>query len=250
MNSFLTALQFLTRINLVRQDSVSSESFGRSVKFFTLIGAIIGLILAAVDYIGFNHLPINLLATVLIVGEILLTGGLHCDGLMDTMDGVFSGRSRERMLEIMKDSRVGANGVMAFGLFLLVKWSLLVDVLPVFSCWILFVMPVLGRFAMVIAITVFPYARPEGIGKAFAEFAGRRTLIIAGMFALICLLPLGLPAVINWAVTGVFAIVFCRGISKTLGGLTGDVYGAVTEITELVVLAMFLLERKMDCLWF
>ena len=80
---------------------------------------------------------------------------------MDTMDGIFSGRSKERMLEIMKDSRVGANGVMAFTLLMLMKWSLLMDLSPLLLPHALLVMPLLGRFAMTIGITSFPYARQQ-----------------------------------------------------------------------------------------
>ena len=169
---------------------------------------------------------------------------------MDTMDGVFSVRSRERMLEIMKDSRVGANGVMAFGVFLLLKWSLLLDLLPVTAGPALFVMPVASRLAMVIAITAFPYARPEGIGKAFAQYSGRYSLLFAVVTALLFVLPLGITAGVSLAAVVLFSLAFCRRMTKTLGGLTGDVYGALTEISGLVVLAVFLLAREWGLFWF
>lgn len=248
MRGMITALQFLTRINLFRQNEVSPEEFGRSVKFFPLVGAIIGAVLAAVN-LAADYVPIHLLAAALITAEIVITGGLHCDGLMDTMDGIFSVRSRERMLEIMKDSRVGANGVMAFGLFLLVKWSLLLDLLPVASGAALFAMPVIGRLAMVIGITAFPYARPEGIGKAFAEFSERYALVFAGITTVLLIAPLGVPAAFSLAAVIGFAIIFCRRVTKLLGGLTGDVYGALAESAELIVLLVFLLEREWGLLW-
>lgn len=249
MRGLITALQFLTRIHLFKQKEVTSEDFGRSVKFFPLIGAVLGAVLAGINYAAADYFPIHLLAAVLITVEIFLTGGLHCDGLMDTMDGIFSVRSRERMLEIMKDSRVGANGVMAFGLFLLVKWSLLLDLLPVASGIALFIMPVLGRLAIVIGVTAFPYARPEGIGKAFAQFAGRGSLIFAAVTAVFLTVPLGVAATLSFAAAVCFVVVFCRYVTGILGGLTGDVYGASAEITELVVLLVFLLEREWGVLW-
>jgi len=249
MQAMVTALQFLTRINLSRQNEVSPEDFGRSVKFFPLVGAIIGAILAAINYLAADFFPIHLLAATLITAEIVITGGLHCDGLMDTMDGIFSVRSRERMLEIMKDSRVGANGVMAFALFLLIKWSLLLDLLPVASGAALFTMPVIGRLAMVIAITVFPYARPEGIGKAFAQYSERYALVFAAIITVFFTAPFGIAAAVSLAAVIGFALVFCRRTTKLLGGLTGDVYGALTEMSELVVLLVFLLEREWRILW-
>lgn len=240
MNNFLTALQFLTRIQLVRQDSVPPAAFGAAVKYFPLVGALIGALLAAFCHLAAHQLSIHTLAAALIVLEIALTGGLHCDGLMDSADGLLSGRSRERMLEIMKDSRVGAHGVVAFVLLVLVKWSLLLDLLPSAPLAAIFVMPVLGRLAMVIAITVFPYARPEGIGKAFAAGAGRPALMVAAVFALACVLPLGPAAFAALFAVVFFALAFGRYATRALGGLTGDTYGAVSELSEVVVLTVYL----------
>ncbi|QDR80366.1 Adenosylcobinamide-GDP ribazoletransferase [Sporomusa termitida] len=241
LNDFFTGLQFLTRIRVIEQTDWSPDSFGRSVKYFTLIGAIIGLILAVINYALSQFLPAHVLAAVIILAEIVLTGGLHCDGFMDTADGVFSGRPRERMLEIMKDSRVGANGVVAFGLLLLLKYSLIVDMTPAMLTSALLVMPVAGRLAMVISITSFPYARPDGMGKAFAQYAGRSTLLIAVIAALVIVLPLGLTAAVS-AGAGVLAgVLSARYFAGVLGGLTGDTYGAVTYLTELMALLVFVI---------
>lgn len=239
MQDFFTGLQFLTRIRLVEQNDWSPESFGRSVKYFTLIGGIIGVILAGLNYALSQLLPPHVLAAVLILAEIILTGGLHCDGFMDTADGVFSGRSRERMLEIMKDSRVGANGVVAFVMLMLVKYSLIIDMTPTMLTAALIVMPIAGRMAMVIGITSFPYARLDGMGKAFAEYAGRSTLIMAASAALLMIIPLGTQATIIGAGAALFGVLAARYIANVLGGLTGDVYGAITELTELAVLLFF-----------
>lgn len=242
MKDFFTGLQFLTRIRLIEQTDWSPDSFGRSVKYFTLIGLIIGLILAGLNYVLSQLLPAHALAAVLILSEILLTGGLHCDGFMDTADGVFSGRSRERMLEIMKDSRVGANGVVAFGLLLLVKYSLIIDMTPTMLPLALLVMPVAGRMAMVISVTSFPYARPDGMGKAFAQYAGRTTLAIAAVIALAVIVPLGTEAIISAGGALFIGILAARYFANVLGGLTGDTYGAVTELTELAALLLFVMQ--------
>ncbi|MDD4600268.1 Adenosylcobinamide-GDP ribazoletransferase [bioreactor metagenome] len=248
MHEFITGLQFLTRIKVTNQSEWLPDSFGRSVKFFPLIGAVIGMLLVAINYIIDCYLPElgiycppHVLATILTAAPILITGGLHCDGFMDTMDGIFSGRSRERKLEIMKDSRVGANGVTAFTLLILLKWSLLTDIAPSVLPLALFSMPVLGRFAMVIGITVFPYARPDGMGKAFAQHAGRTTLVIAALLTLILIIPLGKLALLGGVAVIVFALLFAKYATKMLGGLTGDVYGAMTELAEILVLVTFLL---------
>ncbi|MCE5287420.1 MAG: adenosylcobinamide-GDP ribazoletransferase, partial [Pelosinus sp.] len=194
LNDFITGLQFLTRLRLFQQNQWSAEGFGRSVKFFPMVGAIIGLLLTSFNFLLSVYLPQwirgsfeHVAAALLIIACIFITGGLHWDGFMDTMDGIFSGRSPERMLEIMKDSRVGANGVMAAGLLFLVKWSLFMDISPQKLVLALFVMPIIARFAMVVGITCFPYARPEGMGKAFKEYAGKSTLVFAAIFTFVIL---------------------------------------------------------------
>lgn len=132
MRSFFTALQFLTRIHLVEQRDLTAADFGRSTRCFPLVGAVLGaLYLLAAWLLGAWHGGVSHTgAAVLVLLPILLTGGLHCDGFMDTVDGLFSGRSRTRMLEIMKDSRTGSFGVVAFGVCLLLDWSLMLDLLP------------------------------------------------------------------------------------------------------------------------
>ena len=247
MKNFITGLQFLTRIHISKQSAWSPESFGRSVKFFPLIGAILGIILVMINhlfaeylpFIGF-YMPPHVLATLLIIVNIILAGGLTCDGLMDTMDGIFSGRSRERMLEIMKDSCIGANGVMAFVLLIILKWSLIMDISPLYLPSALLIMPVLGRFAMIIGITAFPYARPDGIGKAFTRYADKYTLYIGLLLTVLMIVPAGKQAILCLAIVSICTTLFARFVTKLLGGLTGDIYGAMSELAEIMVLVVFL----------
>ena len=171
MRAFLIGLQFLTRISISRQEVWTEEDFGRSVRYFPLVGAVLGMIYATAAYGLFQfphrfgvYIPYEFASAILLAMPVLLTGAIHCDGFMDTVDGIFSGRSRERMLEIMKDSRTGSFGVVAFVLLMLIQWSALMDIgyqeLPV----AVFVMPIIGRLMMSTAITLFPYARPDGMG--------------------------------------------------------------------------------------
>ncbi|QJW48798.1 adenosylcobinamide-GDP ribazoletransferase [bacterium BFN5] len=247
LNDFLTGFQFLTRIYIKTNLSWSPESFGRSVKFFPLIGGIIGLILAGIAYgtqqfFGHN-VPVHFLAAALILCEVMITGGLHCDGFMDTADGVFSGRSRERMLEIMKDSRVGAFGAISFCLLVLFKYSLLLDIavdkLPV----ALLVMPIIGRMASVLAITRFPYVRQEGLGKNLFLHSGKGALSIAAFFTVVMLVPLGSPAFTALAAGLICTALVARYVMNKLGGMTGDVYGAIIELAEVSALLAFCLQR-------
>ena len=128
MNSFWIGLQFLTRIHLVRQTVWTAEDFGRSTRFFPLVGLVLGICYAFAAWILVSVLGMRALtAALLLILPLLLTGGLHADGFMDTADGVFSGRERERKLEIMKDSRVGSFGVVSFVLLMFLRFALLLQ---------------------------------------------------------------------------------------------------------------------------
>lgn len=149
MHSFLIGLQFLTRIRLVRQTEWTAEDFGRSTRFFPLVGLVLGICYALFAWLLLYAVGMRALtAALLLVLPLLLTGGLHADGFMDTADGVFSGRDRERKLEIMKDSRVGAFGVVSFVMLMFVQYALISDMHPLLLIPALFVMPVIGRFAI------------------------------------------------------------------------------------------------------
>ena len=247
MRSFFIGLQFLTRISIVRQDNWTTEDFGNSVKFFPLVGAVLGAIYAAFVYFFLIFLPAHgvvvprhFLTAFMLVMPPLLTGGLFCDGFMDTMDGVFSGREREKMLEIMKDSRVGSNAVFSFVALMIFEYGIFLDMDCRVMIGAFFVRPVIAMMMMAIGISCFPYARKEGLGKFFADFANRGTLAIAAITTLIFVLPWGRLAWLALIVSLAFTMFFAHYVTKKLGGLTGDVYGATNTLSEGLVLLAFL----------
>ena len=250
MNSFLVGLQFLTRIRIVRQTVWTAEDFGRSTRFFPLVGLVLGICYALAAWILISVLGMRALtAALLLILPLLLTGGLHADGFMDTADGVFSGRERERKLEIMKDSRVGSFGVVAFVLLMFLQFALLLDMSPPLLVSVFFVMPIIGRMAMVLAVSCFPYARADGMGKTFADMADRGTVAIAAVTTSVLVIPIGLLATLALVLGIVFALLFCRWMTAILGGVTGDVYGAATVLTETIVLAVFSLASSYSNVW-
>ena len=250
MNSFLVGLQFLTRIRIVRQTVWTAEDFGRSTRFFPLVGLVLGICYALAAWILVSALGMRALtAALLLILPLLLTGGLHADGFMDTADGVFSGRERERKLEIMKDSRVGSFGVVAFVLLMFLQFALLLDMSPPLLVSVFFVMPIIGRMAMVLAVSCFPYARADGMGKTFADMADRGTVAIAAVTTSVLVIPIGLLATLALVLGVVFTLLFCRWITAILGGVTGDVYGAATVLAETIVLAVFSLASSYSNVW-
>lgn len=241
MNAFFIGLQFLTRLKLVTQLEWTMEDFGHSVKYFPLVGAVIGLFMVLVYALLEGFLHLHLVMIILVAFEFLFTGGLHADGFMDTCDGLFSGRDRERKLEIMKDSRVGSNGVVGFVFLTLLKWQFLCYIPHEYIKEVLFFMPVLSRYTMSLSVKLYPYARPEGIGKAFAHYSPPSTVKVATAFAMIPLLwsPLLYGISLVW-------MVFLNRLMNTymvkhLGGVTGDTYGFVAEVSELLLLFLLLI---------
>ena len=181
---------------------------------------------------------------------IILTGAIHCDGFIDSIDGLFSGREREKILEIMKDSRVGAFGAVSLILLAALEISALIELIQLSICAALasiFVAPIISRLAMVVTIGTFPYARPEGMGKAFAKFTTRRTIIFAALSTILILIPLALVDVKIFVTTSaallislMFTFYFGNFAIKEIGGVTGDIYGAISLIIELLVPIIFL----------
>lgn len=238
MTSFLIALQFLSRIQLARHLTWTNEAFGASLRCFPLVGGCIGLFLCLCWFAAGLALTGFYRAVCVIIAWFLITGGLHADGFMDTADGLFSGRSRERMLEILKDSRVGSNGVMAFFFLALLKICFLANIEGPAVYAALLGIPVAARYGTLVSVLEFPYARPEGLGKAFAAYAPPRTLALGFLAALPPVLIGGFLYLTLLGTAIAASLILNTYIVKHLGGVTGDTYGAVTESSELLLLGL------------
>jgi adenosylcobinamide-GDP ribazoletransferase len=252
----IAAFQFLTRFPLPVKMQYTDLIFRRSVIFYPFVGTVIGLILTLAGAGLREWLPILPASVILLCLWIAVTGALHLDGLMDTADGILSHRSREKMLEIMKDSRVGAMGVIVCVLYLLLKLSFIVEVMD--GSWrhaavFFFCAPIWSRWFMVAAMVRWPYARvgTSGLGTAFQNTRARHVVgaaLIAFIFTLgalwifgfngftLFLYTLGFPVVI-----GVLGWVMAHFLYVKLGGLTGDTYGALNELLEMLILFIALI---------
>ncbi len=210
--------------------------------YFSLIGGLLALLLSLLPFILGTHLSSLLLAALLLVAQVLLTGGLHLEGLMDTCDGLFSGRSTTRKLEIMRDSRVGSFGVLGAACVLILKFasyaSLSAHALPL----VLFSVLPAARWAMLLAVYIFPDARPQGLGTSFRQTVTLPRLVCASLIALIiALLAAHLLGLLIWFASAVIALLLAAWITHELDGLTGDTYGAIEEVTEIVLLLLIIL---------
>jgi adenosylcobinamide-GDP ribazoletransferase len=185
-------------------------------------------------------MPSVLLAILVTLLTTLLTRGLHLDGLADLADGVGGGYTAERRLEIMKDSRTGAFGALALIFAILLKAAAL-QTLILQKIWPPFLLvPVLSRFAMVLASYRASYPRKEGgLGRPFLENVTLREILIASLFSLsLSILLVRVLAPVYIAVMLVIVGALRRLGNCSLGGITGDVLGAINEITEIVLLCL------------
>jgi adenosylcobinamide-GDP ribazoletransferase len=169
---------------------------------------------------------------------VVLTRALHLDGLMDTADGLFGGWTPERRLEIMRDHQVGAFGAVAGALLLLVKFALLVaakgNLMP------LLLAPLIGRWALVLAVVAFPYARSQGKGKTIKDYSSWKHLLIASVLAgVIAWLVAEWLGLVIIGATLLFVLLAAWFVQRRIPGLTGDIYGALCELSEVLVLLLF-----------
>lgn len=248
MRAFIIGLQFLTRIHLFKETEWSDENFGKSVKYFPMIGGVIGLLLCALYYV-LRPLELSLLtAFLLVAAEFFITGAMHADGLMDSADGLFSGRSKERALAIMKDSLVGSFGLLAF-VFLVLFKTFSLDSCSENLYLILLAMPIVGRLTMVISICEYPYAREHGFGKSFATYRDKNAVLFAFVTTLLPAFIFGFTYLVLVGIGLLTGLSLNHWIVSKIGGTTGDTYGFVTEITEAVMALSFVIIMRGQ-IWF
>jgi len=240
MNSTLPlALTFLTKLPWPWRGPADAAALARSMFWFPWVGAILGLIFWAA-WAGLQKvLPTPAAAALLLALTVWVTGGLHLDGLADTADGLGGGHTPETALTIMKDSRVGAFGVISLILVLVLKFSLFLSLAPqTRGAGALLLFPVISRWGMVLLAYLSPYARPEGgLGQAMTLGVSPRVLIGASLSTGgLSLLILGAPGLVLCIAAAVLVWLGSLYFHHRLGGITGDVLGATNEVLEVLVL--------------
>lgn len=236
MRRSLIALQFLTIIPVKIKTEIKERDFGASLLYFPLVGLLIGILLS-LSALSFSFLPSLVKGAMVLILSIFITGGIHLDGFADTCDGFYGNKSVEKILEIMRDSRIGAMGVIGVASLLVLKFSLIVSFPEGFLWKILIVMPVFSRWSLGFACYAASYARQEGKAKYFIKYSRRRDVIIGGIFTLVLsLLLMSLKGFILFFVSLIPVSLFLYYIKRKIGGMTGDTIGAVNEIAEVCML--------------
>jgi adenosylcobinamide-GDP ribazoletransferase len=241
MRLYFIALQFLTIIPVPFPLRCEEKDLGRSMAFFPLVGLFLGALLVGADFILTPRLPRPVADLLLITLLSAVTGALHLDGLADVCDGVAARGRRERFLAVMKDSRIGAVGVVGLVLALLLKYQALLHIPLEHKREALLFSPLVARFSQVQLTVGAKKARVDGLGSAFIGTAGIWQLISAGVVTLAC----------AWLLLGLWGIYCCLAIylltwgfkswfHRKLGGITGDIIGCVSEINEILALMLLL----------
>ncbi len=243
---FLSVLPLPGPSNRFETSGADEQTLHLGSAYFPFVGFLLATLLYLVQLLFGLVLPRLALAAVLVVALVLLTGGLHLDGLMDTCDGLFGGRTRERRLEIMRDSRVGSFGILGGVCILLLKFALFASIEPRMLPLVFFLMLPCTRWAMVFALRVFPSARPDGLGATFRQTVTLPRLILAAATAFLLALIVGHGVgILAWCVATGVALLLGTWATRMIGGLTGDIYGAIAECSEVVVLLLLVSMRSM-----
>ncbi len=224
----------MTTLPVRLRKPVEADDLARGGRYFPLVGLLLGLILSLIYGLLILFLPPSLVALLLVIALLALTGALHFDGFLDSCDGLFGYHTTEKRLEIMRDSRVGSFGVAGGFCLLALKYAGLSLVPGSLMLPALLLAPLLGRWALLCGVLMFPYGRESGLGLLYKRYMHPPELLLAAVFvAVIAYALLGWPGLV--LVAFIFVITWLVGrwiMSKLPAGLTGDSYGAIVEITE------------------
>ncbi len=237
MRLFFTAFQFLTIIPLPFRLNYRDGDMGRSMRYFPLVGLTLGTLLAATHYLLTFIFPEQLVTMLLVALLAGVTGAIHLDGLADVFDGFGARGSRERFLAVMKDSSTGAIGAVALFLGLLLKYEALL-LLPAGVKYAgIITFPAVARFSQVLMTVGASRARTDGLGAVIIATAGKTELLLATLTVLtaaFCLL--GLSGIACCLIVAIFSRLAKGYFQRRLGGVTGDIIGCTSELSEILTL--------------
>lgn len=244
MKSLILILQFLTKLPININIDANKKDFAKGIIWFPFVGFLIGLMLAGLYYVSQLFFSPLLVAVIVVSFEIFITGGLHLDGLADSFDGLYSYRDKERMLEIMKDSRIGANGVLILVVSIIFKIVLINELDSNFVYIALILMPTISRFTVVFLARISKYARSTGMGGFFIGETSNIQFLIALAITLLVTI-INVKSIPLLAIIMIFTLIFRNHVYKKIDGITGDILGAWVEMSEILYLVLFLIAIKL-----
>lgn len=237
--TILPIISFPPSHNTNQNEEALAENLANSMAFFPLVGMLMGILLVLLRRL-FYYLPVSSLVgdTLVLIFWIWLSGGLHLDGFADSVDGFLGGHNKEEILKIMKDSSTGAKGVVALVSLLLLKFVLLVEMPLFLKDAALFFTPAIGRWSMVIAAFLGKPARlKDSMGKLFMDYVGWREVIFASLTMAVIGIPLFRLYFLPLVMVGIgLVLLILKYCQQKIGGINGDILGAINEIVEVFIL--------------
>ena len=237
MIGFLLAVQFLTILPL-KIKQISGKKMAWALVYFPVVGLFLGLMLVGLNILlsilGIQPVVVNI---ILVITLIILTGGMHLDGLSDSSDAFLSGKDKKEILEIMRDPHIGVMGALSLISIILLKIGLFFSLGSAVKSIALILMCILSRWSVIMIMYLFPYARQEGKAKLFIQGLNLKifitSLIISLLFSFILW---GLKGLMVLAIISGCAYLINKISARKIGGVTGDTLGATIELMEVVTL--------------
>lgn len=236
----------MTRIP-IKADIGFDEEFHKSIVYFPLVGFVIGLICFFIGSLAIRIFDPFITSILIVAGEVILTGGLHIDGLGDTFDAIYSNRDKDRMLEIMKDSRLGTNSLLAILFLVLIKIGLLNSAINSNLMYLIIFMPMISRLGVIIMLYKTVTPRKVGMGNIFIGKATLGMFITAIVYTIVIIVAISkfiflstdfniIILLLSIVVVMIFDYLFKNHIYKKIDGVTGDILGCTIELGELIFL--------------
>lgn len=247
IKSFLLMILFLTRIPLKYPYKYEDRDFIRGITLTPLVGLIIGIFIVT-PFLLEPYIDKSIIVLLVWLLYVWITGGLHIDGLTDTLDGIFSNRDREKTLEIMSDSRIGAFGVIGFVFMML--FNLVLSYHLGYKFFI--IMPIVGRVSSLVAASISKYAKDSlGMGTLYVENANIIDVSLGNILLISVFIVLGIKFKTLFLIpvvgTQLVAIFSTNYIKKKINGMTGDTIGLIVETSQTVYLFLTYLVVSIIC---
>lgn len=242
ISQIVLLIQFMTRIYIPLKVEYSEEKLAKGIKYFPLVGYFIGLIIFVIANILNKYIDNKYIISLLIILlELKLVGLIHVDGLADSFDGLFSYRDKDKILEIMKDSRVGTNGVVVLIFYYLAKLILIAEIISRGDIRCLIVYPIIARMSTSVNAGFGVYARDKGMSTGIIGINKKKdgifSVILTLLLTILVYYNSGMLKGIAMLMTGILFIFYFRQVVyKKIDGITGDTMGASLEMTGLIVL--------------
>jgi adenosylcobinamide-GDP ribazoletransferase len=267
LKNFLWTLNFLTIIPTGKRWYERSPEIGKVAFWFPIVGLLIGLVLSFIYFPVIRFFPHLVADAIILITYVFITGGFHLDGFADTCDGLFGGDTREKRLEIMRDSRTGSYGALCLICTIGLKYLCLVSIDPeaiaglsfitgnetieglrpiyVYACEkgkVLLFMCAIGRWSQILGAALSTYARDEkGTGQIIVENLNLKHVLLCSFVpGILIFLFCGIKGILVFFIAFIVSILFTSYVKRKIGGMTGDTLGAVNEVSEITVLLTFL----------